>query len=67
MGSEQIRNELRIARETRETEMIAMDNVTYHYKRKYCIDCKFLNKKTYACKKNRVVKVCVTKYLKNKE
>lgn len=67
MGYQEMRKAMESAERVRRSEMIAMDNTTYHYKTKYCIDCKYFVKRTMSCKKNRVVRVCKNKFLKNKE
>lgn len=67
MSYEDIRNTLNNSERARQTEFIGIENEIYHYKRKYCVDCKFLNRRDYSCNKKRVVRICVKKYLKNKE
>lgn len=58
---------LKKAKRVKINEMATIDSQLYVMKRKYCGDCKFLNQKTRACMKDRVIRVCRQKHLKNKE
>ena len=64
---EDIRKTMKKMKLAKESEKIAIDNTMYHYKRRYCIDCKFLDKKDYSCTKKRILRICLKDYLKNKE
>ena len=66
-GCADLSEALKKAKRVKINEMATIDSQLYVLKRKYCGDCKFFNKITRACIKNRVIRICRKKYLKNKE
>ncbi len=58
---------LKKAKRVKINEMATIDSQLYVLKRKYCGDCNFFNSKTRACEKERVIRICRKKHLKNKE
>ena len=66
-GCADLSEALKKAKRVKINEMATIDSQLYVLKRKYCGDCKFFNKTTRVCIKNRVIRICRKKYLKNKE
>lgn len=67
MSYTELREALKKARRVSDRDMATIDSEIYVLKRKYCGDCKFLNQKTRACMKERILRICRKKHLKNKE
>lgn len=66
-GCADLSDALKKAKRVKVNEMATIDSQLYILKRKYCSNCKFFNQTTRACNKNRVIRVCRKKFLKNKE
>ena len=58
---------LRKSKKVSISEMSTLDSQMYVMKRKYCGDCKFFNRMTKVCTKDRIIRICRKKFLKNKE
>lgn len=67
MSYTELREALKKARRVSDSDMATIDTQVYVLKRKYCGDCKFFNERTRVCMKQRVIRICLKKHLKNKE
>ena len=49
------------------SEQSTMNSDNYHYKKRYCSKCKFLNTRNWECSKKRIIRICVKENLRNVE